>query len=245
MINDPERDTRSRRPVVVAGMAAAVAAVAAAAIWLVARGDDQPDAEPAATSAPVPSPATSAPDGTATSTDPGATPGATSVPAPHSSAATTTEPSPTPPPGTGVPSVTDASAVPGPTTDAPEPDPGPPPSDPPEVPLPPLPTIGSTEGETCESVKVGLREYRERAASSPLSELITLQFGLDEFEAVADFVAEGHDWGNRIVEQLVVVRRDWSTAYSADQEGDREVADERFRAAIDALDAAIAVPCPD
>ena len=107
-----------------------------------------------------------------------------------------------------------------------------------------MPRIESTDGDTCRNVVARLEEYRDLAANSSMDHLLELQLGLDEFEAVTDFVADGQEWGDLMVEQLVMVRRDWSTAYAADRDGDEQTAIERFDAALGFLDAAIAVPCP-
>ena len=67
----------------------------------------------------------------------------------------------------------------------------------------------------------------------------------EEFEHEIDFLAQAHSWGNHIVENLVLVRRDWSTAHAAAESGDNNEASERFTAAMAYLDTAIEVDCPN
>jgi len=118
-------------------------------------------------------------------------------------------------------------------------------TDPVDIILPMPPAVGDAESASCSNVKQGMIAYRELAASSPISAFLELQLGLEEFENVADFVGQGQDWGVRMVEQLTLVRRDWSTAYTADSEGDAATATARLAAALGYLDAAIDVPCPE
>jgi hypothetical protein len=77
-----------------------------------------------------------------------------------------------------------------------------------------------------------------------ITSLLTLQLGLDEFEGDVDVLSEGWEWGVVILEQLVAVRRDWSTAYSAHFADDQDVAEARTSSAIEHLDSAISAPCP-
>jgi hypothetical protein len=116
-----------------------------------------------------------------------------------------------------------------------------------EAPQPVLPTnpiSQSDEASTCRGIVERLIEYRELAVNEPITSLLTLQLGLDEFEGDVDFLSEGHEWGVVILEELVVVRRDWSTAYSAHFANDQEVVTARTASAIERLDAAINAPCP-
>lgn len=117
--------------------------------------------------------------------------------------------------------------------------------DTPQVSVPALPADEGSEHLTCNSINALLREYRDLAAGSPVSALPQLQLALEEFDNMTDYLADGHEWGLAIVEQLVLVRRDWSTAYVADLEGDTATAEARSAAALGYLDAAIAVPCPE
>jgi hypothetical protein len=68
---------------------------------------------------------------------------------------------------------------------------------------------------------------------------------MEQFESEVDFLAEGQDWGLQMLEELVIVRRDWSTAYSAYVSDDSATAQERSASALEHLDAAIGVACPE
>lgn len=134
------------------------------------------------------------------------------------------------------------------TVPATEPDEGtleaPPTAEPADLMLPSASIPETDESSTCRAIVKELEAYRDLAANEPLSALPILQLGLEEFEHEIDFLAQGHEWGNSIVGQLVLVRRDWSTAYSAAESGDQADAEHRFSAAMDYLDTAIAVDCP-
>lgn len=62
---------------------------------------------------------------------------------------------------------------------------------------------------------------------------------LAEFEGQIDTQADDQEWGDRIIEDLTGVRREWVTARSAASDGDDEKAQEHGDAAIDLLDRAI------
>jgi hypothetical protein len=112
----------------------------------------------------------------------------------------------------------------------------------PSLPKEPIPR--SDEASTCRAIVERLAAYRDLAVNEPVTSLLTLQLGLDEFEGDVDFLSEGREWGVVILEHLVVVRRDWSTAYSAYYADDRDVVEERMASALSNLDAAIEAPCP-
>jgi hypothetical protein len=107
-------------------------------------------------------------------------------------------------------------------------------------PAPPVelaPVAGSTEAELCAAIVARLGEYRAVAADGGVDQ--TLLDALDEFEAQVDTQSDDQDWGDRIIEALTNVRREWVTALSAQDQGDDGEADERFDAALGHLDRAI------
>ena len=81
-----------------------------------------------------------------------------------------------------------------------------------------VPVSGSDEGELCAAVVERLTEYRDLAASGGVDQ--QLVEALDEFEAQVDTQSDDQDWGDRIVEQLTNVRREWVTALAAEESGD-------------------------
>lgn len=222
---DPQRSSRRRLTVAAVAIVAVVGVVAGA----VALGNDDGSEDAAVTS-----------DSAAVTSDPVAS--STSLPA--AEAPTETDAAPVAgDPSNPSPESTDDADDPAPpaspaTTLPPRPDPI-------DIVYPDLPVIEDTESATCIGVRDSMIAYREIAASSPISAFLELQLALEEFENVADFVGQGQDWGVRIVEQINLVRRDWSTAYTAEGEGDTETANARMQAALGYLDAAIDVPCPE
>jgi hypothetical protein len=107
-------------------------------------------------------------------------------------------------------------------------------------PAPPVelaPVAGGSEAELCAAIVARLGEYRAVAADGGVDQ--TLLDALDEFEAQIDTQSDDQDWGDRIIEALTNVRREWVTALSAQDQGDEGEADERFDAALGHLDRAI------
>lgn len=107
----------------------------------------------------------------------------------------------------------------------------------------PIPQDGAPS-DTCSAIQDQLQEYRDIAADTAPQGLIQLSLGLEEFEHEIDFLGKGADWSNAILEQVVQVRRDWVTAYSAAQTGDQVQADARHASALGYLDTALDVDCP-
>jgi len=100
-------------------------------------------------------------------------------------------------------------------------------------------------GETCRAVVERLREYSEAAKKSSVDQLEPLFQKLSDFEADIFTFAQGEAWGDRIIEQLVVVRRGWVDAGSAEGQGDTDQAKQHASQANEKLDAIIAdAPCP-
>ncbi|KUG57116.1 hypothetical protein AVL62_15090 [Serinicoccus chungangensis] len=67
---------------------------------------------------------------------------------------------------------------------------------------------------------------------------------VEDFELEVYSAAEQHDWGDQIIEQLTIARREWSTALAALSSGDESLADEHAAEALTHLDAALTVDCP-
>ena len=69
--------------------------------------------------------------------------------------------------------------------------------------------------------------------------------GMSEFEADIFTLADNQEWGDRIIEQLVSVRREWANARAARNSGDDDQASANATTAIELLDATIAsTDCP-
>lgn len=99
------------------------------------------------------------------------------------------------------------------------------------------PVSGVDEAELCRAVVERLGEYREVATD--LAPDRFLLEALDEFEAQIDTLSDDQDWGDRIIEDLTTVRREWVTALSAESSGDDAEAERRNDAALTSLEKAI------
>lgn len=99
------------------------------------------------------------------------------------------------------------------------------------------PVSGANEAELCRAVVERLGEYRDVATD--LAPDRFLLEALDEFEAQIDTLADDQDWGDRIIEDLTTVRREWVTALSAESSGDDAEAERRTDAALTSLEEAI------
>jgi hypothetical protein len=106
--------------------------------------------------------------------------------------------------------------------------------------LPPAllePVSGVDEAALCRAVVERLGEYRDVATD--LAPDRFLLEALDEFEAQIDTLSDDQDWGDRIIEDLTTVRREWVTALSAESSGDDAEAERRNDAALTSLGEAI------
>lgn len=114
------------------------------------------------------------------------------------------------------------------------------------IPQPTLPTgpIPEDEAGACAGIQDRLRTYQDLAESTKFDGLLTLQLGLEEFENEIDFISQQQDWGLLMLEQLVQVRREWSTAYSAYMSDQVADAESHFESAMSYMDEALAVACP-
>lgn len=99
------------------------------------------------------------------------------------------------------------------------------------------PVTGDGEAELCAAIVDRLGEYRAAVDDAlPTQALLT---ALEEFEAQIDTQSDDQDWGDRIIEQLTNVRREWVTSIGATDSGDDDAAQEHADAATEHLDAAI------
>ena len=106
----------------------------------------------------------------------------------------------------------------------------------PVVPIEPV--QGTSPAELCAAVVERVQLYRDTAAETPVPDEVLVE-QLAEFEGQIDTQADDQEWGDRIIEDLTGVRREWVTAQSAASDGDNEKAQEHGEAAIDLLDRAI------
>ena len=104
------------------------------------------------------------------------------------------------------------------------------------------PVVGGDEPTLCAAVIERLQLYRDATADELPDDTLTTT--LEQFEAQIDVEANDQDWGDRIIEQLTNVRREWATARSAQAAGDSARAQERNEAALGFFDAAIDTECP-
>jgi hypothetical protein len=106
-----------------------------------------------------------------------------------------------------------------------------------QLPVALTPVEGTTEAELCDAIVVRLGDYRDVVADElPSQDLLD---AIDEFEAQVDTQSDDQDWGDRIVEQLTNVRREWATSLAAQRDGDEAAAQEHADAALGHLDRAI------
>ncbi len=106
-----------------------------------------------------------------------------------------------------------------------------------QLPVALTPVEGTTEAELCDAIVVRLGDYRDAVADElPTQDLLD---AIDEFEAQVDTQSDDQDWGDRIVEQLTNVRREWATSLAAQRDGDEAAAQQHADAALGHLDRAI------
>ena len=118
-------------------------------------------------------------------------------------------------------------------------------TDPPDVSIPVGTVPGDDETEICPAILDRLETYRELAVENPLPTIRQLLPGLEQFEGEIFTLADMQPWGDRIVERLVNVRREWSTALSAADAGDESEGRIRADSALKYLEAAIdEADCP-
>ena len=103
----------------------------------------------------------------------------------------------------------------------------------PAVPIEPV--QGTTGAELCSAAVERVQLYRDAAEETPVPDEVLAE-QLAEFEAQIDTQADDQGWGDRIIEDLTGVRREWVTARSAASDGDDEKAQAHGRAAVDLLD---------
>ena len=94
---------------------------------------------------------------------------------------------------------------------------------------------GVTGAEFCRDAVERVPLYRDGADETPVPDEVLAE-QLAESEAQIDTQADDQDWGDRIIEDLTGVRRQWVTARSAASDGDDEKAQAHGRAAVDLLD---------
>jgi hypothetical protein len=99
-------------------------------------------------------------------------------------------------------------------------------------------------GGACAAVVARLKLYSEAAKQTAASDLQPLFEQLSEFEDEVFQDAQGQTWGDKLVAQIVVVRRGWVDAGSAFDSGDKAAAGRAAAKANALLDHIIATaPC--
>jgi hypothetical protein len=103
---------------------------------------------------------------------------------------------------------------------------------------------GTTPAEICAGVVARLEEYRSITASQPAPAPIVVD-NLAQFTDEIFTLADQQVWGDRMIEELTTVRREWANAASALGAEDAEAAEAAGAAAQDALTRAIdEADCP-
>jgi hypothetical protein len=124
--------------------------------------------------------------------------------------------------------------------------PGPAPDDP-DLSIPMGQIQGTTPAEICAGVVARLEEYRSITASQPAPAPIVVD-NLAQFTDEIFTLADQQVWGDRMIEELTTVRREWANAASAlgaEDAEDAEAAEAAGAAAQDALTRAIdGADCP-
>ena len=109
--------------------------------------------------------------------------------------------------------------------------------------VPTGPVEGTGEAELCAAIVERVQQYRDATTEQLPDEVLVTS--LEEFEAQVDTLSDDQDWGDRIIEQLTNVRREWATARSAAQNDETAEAEARNDAALGHLDRAIdTADCP-
>lgn len=112
-----------------------------------------------------------------------------------------------------------------------------------EVPVGTVSTI-APDG-MCAAVVERLKQYSDAAEASSVEQLQPLFDKLSEFEDEIFTFAQGAEWGDKMVEQLTVVRREWVDAGSAFGREDDAAAASSRKSANDRLAKLVAdPPCP-
>lgn len=103
---------------------------------------------------------------------------------------------------------------------------------------------GATAAEVCSGVLTRLDSYAAVVSATPIPDAAVVE-NFDEFTDEIFTLADGAEWGDRIIEELVVVRREWSNAAAAEEQGDQAGADRSAAAALQQLESTVATPvCP-
>jgi hypothetical protein len=110
----------------------------------------------------------------------------------------------------------------------------------------PIGTVATDRpGGACAAVIERLAQYSEAAKESTPQQLRLLFEKLSEFEHDVFTFAQGEEWGDQVIAELVVVRRLWVDAGSAEGRGDSEDAERIASEANAKLDALVEKPpCP-
>jgi len=112
-----------------------------------------------------------------------------------------------------------------------------------DVPLGTVSTI-APDG-MCAAVVERLQRYSDAAEASSVDELQPLFDKLSEFEGEIFTFAQGAEWGDTMVEQLTIVRREWVDAGSALSREDDDAAASSRKSANERLAKLVAdPPCP-
>ena len=142
-------------------------------------------------------------------------------------------------PGSDDPTTSSPGA--GPASDDPADDPG---DGGTEVSIPVGAITGTGEVEVCAAILVRIGEYRTIAEQQLVMDQTVID-ALGEFSDEVFTLADNQDWGDRIIEDLTSVRREWATAASAQAAGDTAEAEARAAQGIEELDRTIErAQCP-
>jgi hypothetical protein len=103
---------------------------------------------------------------------------------------------------------------------------------------------GGSAAERCDGVVTRLEAYVSVAEVTPVPDASVVE-NFDEFTDEIFTLADGAEWGDRLIEDLTAVRREWSNAAAAASDGDDPAAQAAGAAALEELEAAISgADCP-
>jgi hypothetical protein len=103
---------------------------------------------------------------------------------------------------------------------------------------------GASAAERCDGVVTRLEAYLAVAEGTPVPDASIVE-NFDEFTDEIFTLADGAEWGDRLVEQLTTVRREWSNAAAAASGGDDAAAEAAGAAALEQLESTISgADCP-
>lgn len=110
--------------------------------------------------------------------------------------------------------------------------------------LPAPDSLPARSASSCDGLKTALADYQVAGQKSGPAGFEMLLMGLDELSGSAEIMASTDDMYQPVVEAISQVRRQWSTSYTAYEDGSAEAAAKEAQNGVDTLKAADdGLPC--